>query len=233
MTTPTLRGALTTTVASVATTTMNLLTASTVANDVLVAAFGIDTVATVSTVPAGWVLQRSQSDAAQGNDQVLKVYTRLATGAEATSYTWTITVAESFCGAMGSVRDCVATTTPNAVSSAAGTASTAIAPTVSTDTAGTLLMAFYAVDVSAPGVVTFTSASMSTRAANLSASSWANLGVFTDVFAGPGATGTRSASTSGGTISGWMAVMMAFAPAGTTAANAPVEFYGMGLMGLT
>lgn len=232
MTTPTLRGALTTTVASVATTTMNLLTASTVANDVLVAAFGIDTVATVSTVPAGWVLQRSQSDAAQGNDEVLKIYTRLATGTEATSYTWTITVAESFTAAMGSVRDCVATTTPNAVSSSAGTGSTAVAPTVSTDTAGTLLMAFYAVDTSPPGTVTFSSGNMSTRVANLSASSWSNLGLFTDVFAGPGATGTRSASTTGGNT-GWMSVMMAFAPAGTTAANAPVEFYGMGLMGLT
>jgi hypothetical protein len=78
------------TTANTGTTPANTLTintpAGTVVGDCLYAAIGTDSTVGVTVIPTGWSLLKSL---AEGSAHTLRVYFRLATGAESASYTWT------------------------------------------------------------------------------------------------------------------------------------------------
>lgn len=232
---PTQRGSPTTTVANVNTTAIVVVVpAGAQVNDLLVMGLAADVIQTV-TKPTGWTLARRQTDPSQGNDQTIEAYIRVVDGTEATSYKWLVNNAAQIVAGMVIIQDAKATTTPNAISSQAGTGSTCVAPTISTNAASTLILAFFGTDVSPPGTRTFSSGNMSTEVFDITATSWADLAMYTNPFLSIGATGTRSASTSSGGSNGWISIMMAFEQAGTTspASSSVVEFYGhMTLMGV-
>lgn len=117
--------------------------ATTVENDVMVAAIGVSANTPTITAPAGWTLVRQMNNTA-ANPNSLAIYTKVATAAEPFSYSWTLSASA---GAVGGIQTFYNVDISNPVVAENGqtTASslTHTAPVITTTVANTMLVGHY------------------------------------------------------------------------------------------
>ncbi len=164
--------------------------AGVVQGDVLVAQVTARTGGSTMSAPAGWTLVRNDSAGIQVQSAV---FVRAATGSEPTSYAFGTSSGARMAGGMSAYSG-VSTTAPVEVHGAAtGSGTSMSAPSVTTASANTLLLALW---TSRQQAASSTPASMTQRWNVLSGGCAGSVGATAAdaSFAGPGATGVRTAT---------------------------------------
>lgn len=205
MTIPTVRGTATTVTGTGTAVVLNV-PAGAVVGDLLCMGLSADTAVTV-TPPAAFTLNRRLVTA----DEMQETYLRVVDGSESASYTWTLGTSQAFVAGMFLIKDAVQSTTPhkeNGQVNGAGT--TVTAPSLTTTLNNCLLIGFFAVDNSASGATTFTSA-MTTELFDITTSTWASMAAYSEAFPTAGVTGTRTATASVDPVNGSFGQLLAFA----------------------
>jgi len=111
----------------------------------------------VSSAPAGWTLVLSKDN---GSSLIIAIYSKVASGSEPASYTWSLGQADRAAGAIVTYRGVDNTTPVDASGAQVNGASTSLtAPSITTSVANTMLVGFYGVingngSISAPGGMT-------------------------------------------------------------------------------
>ena len=192
--------------------------AGTAANDLLVAALAQDGAGTISA-PAGWV-QRLASNGTRLPQLV--IFTKVATGSEAASYTFTSTVSQEFAGGIMSYRGVDTTSPIDASAISANAASTSsLAPSITTTTTNTVLVAFWAcadADITPPGTMT-----VPFNAVAGSGASSVNVAGAYQTQAAAGATGSRTAALQNSLVSNGAMLALRSAGAAITVSGTVFE----------
>jgi hypothetical protein len=190
----------------------------TAAGDLLVAlVVGPTNVATTATV-TGWTLDKSQGGADSAANDGQTTYYRVATGSEPASYTFTSTGTANRMSVLMARVTGADTTTPldvATVSSSGAAATTYTAPSITTTTAGAMLLHWVSVNASSTNAMTITPPSGLTQKAltDGSVAAGRKAGLWSEPRPTAGATGTRAwASTTAIQFAG---TTMAIRPAST------------------
>jgi hypothetical protein len=174
------------------------------AGDVMVAQVAMRSAGTVAA-PAGWTAVRNDSSGTQISSFI---YYKVAGAVEPSSYAWTTTASRTAGGI--AAYSGVSTTNPVDVSSGTNGSSTSLdAPSVTTTIANDMLVGFWTARQQS---VSGTPASMTQRWSVTSGGGASAVGAAAadEAFAGPGATGTRSATQ--GSSFDWVAQLVALEP---------------------
>ncbi|MDH3498808.1 MAG: Ig-like domain-containing protein, partial [Acidimicrobiia bacterium] len=164
--------------------------AGTAVDDLLVAQIMIDIDDVVFTPPAGWNLIRE--DDYIGNSVAQVLFYRVATASEPADYTFTFDKSEDN---VGSIAVFSGVDTANPIDAHGGQMALSgnpIAPSITTTVANTLLVGFFGVDE----IVTFTPPTGMTELWDYNTGTKPSISAADETFAGPGATGTRTATPS-------------------------------------
>lgn len=190
-----------------ATCTLNV-PATPAVGDALVAMISVDTVVTF-TKPGTFTLIGTQSDAASGNDQIMGAWYRICDGTEGASFAWTF-ASNAFAGGMILIHSSLGTVAFDTFTPTQTAANASIvAAGLNTAIANEMLVGGFAVDTSS-GTASYVSGAMTERI-DVTTANFASIQICTEIFAGPGATGTRtSTATAPGGIIGDIAILAAF-----------------------
>ncbi|HYE95062.1 MAG TPA: hypothetical protein VD962_02535, partial [Rubricoccaceae bacterium] len=166
-------------------------------------------------VPSGWTQLMIHTS---GGTQV--VFYKFAGSSEPTSYTFTATGPHRMAGGIVAYSGVHSATPIDVYNGATGNSTSMAAPSLTTTSANTMLVAFYGINNN----VAFTQpASMSLRFSQQTVDSGdfdhqVRVGASDETFGGPGATGTRTATTTSPSGNTWVAQMVALNPG-------PLTFY--------
>jgi hypothetical protein len=160
------------------------------AGNVLVAQFAVAANAVTVTPPAGWTLIRSDDNAPRQLEQF--AYVHMAGASEPATYTFTGSVtAVQAAGGIAAYQNVASVATVNAQGGQTNASSTNItAPSITTSVANTRLVGLYSIQLN----TTITAPAGMTRRWNVASGTTLQIAIADVAFAGPGASGAKTAT---------------------------------------